>query len=362
MPEVVQRRTVTQNFNDGSVGAWVSDEPHFSGGYAQYASGGRTGLCSTYPGQTETSGRFAPGYHFRDGQDFERRVSAELWFRIDQGVNPPANWADFWSRGTSQYGELLETDEIWIEYETPLTTGERPVLTGAPPIVRVWQRGGNLLGTVTVQWGTWFRVRLDYLDNTIQVGGSTWSFNPDDNTFPSGEYLLEVSGWAGRYDIDSPQVSGEYSRVRVDDLSLTFDEWVEVPPPPPVITQPADGSVSTERRPTFTGTRPAGEITWLDVYNAADGSRLARDYDVADADRTWSIPSDVYPLAPGTYTVFARQYDGMYSEPSNYVTFRIVVTGHHPTRLYPRDDQYGLGSAPRIHPPPKRGRVVGGYQ
>lgn len=31
------------------------------------------------------------------------------------------------------------------------------------------------------------------------------------------------------------------------------------------------------------------------------------------------------------------------------------------TRLFPRDDALGLGSAPRIFPPPRGGRVVGGY-
>lgn len=31
-------------------------------------------------------------------------------------------------------------------------------------------------------------------------------------------------------------------------------------------------------------------------------------------------------------------------------------------RLFPRDDSLGLGSAPRLYPPPRGGRVVGGFQ
>lgn len=31
------------------------------------------------------------------------------------------------------------------------------------------------------------------------------------------------------------------------------------------------------------------------------------------------------------------------------------------TRQYPRDDSLGIGSAPRLYPPPKRNRKVGGY-
>lgn len=62
-----------------------------------------------------------------------------------------------------------------------------------------------------------------------------------------------------------------------------------------------------------------------------------------------SIPPGSFPI-PGTLPSFSS------------LVYALDLTGDVAVRQYPRDDTLGLGSAPRIYPPPKARRVVGGYQ
>lgn len=76
--------------------------------------------------------------------------------------------------------------------------------------------------------------------------------------------------------------------------------------------------------------------------------------------------SGMYPgwLADGPAVVSAR-FNGNYTDRTFTIyELRVLVEVDSlpVTRLHPRDDGRGLSSAPRIHPPPKARRIVGGYQ
>ena len=73
----------------------------------------------------------------------------------------------------------------------------------------------------------------------------------------------------------------------------------------------------------------------------------------------FTAPRDIFTttvtsIDAGTYLV--RTY-----ELSLEFTYGASALATPVTRLYPRDDALGLGSAPRLYPPPRRGRIVGGY-
>lgn len=88
---------------------------------------------------------------------------------------------------------------------------------------------------------------------------------------------------------------------------------------PPVITAPADGSATFERRPTITGTGVPGAT----VHVYLDGSPTAADV-TANGSGDWAYtPSSA--LSFGQHNVVATQsLDGLTSDQSNHPAFRVV--------------------------------------
>ncbi len=90
---------------------------------------------------------------------------------------------------------------------------------------------------------------------------------------------------------------------------------------------------------------------WLRAEGIAVG-RAALTTQYWDAD-----PAVRVPIAPGLW-----RPDGAKPVVLGFITVLTVTSDRKATRQYPRDDALGLGSAPRLYPPPRARRIVGGYQ
>lgn len=379
MPLRTFHETTVENFSGGSAGQRITESnsifTHIEDGHlGQFSSGGRTGLCAgLVPNHWDLNG-FEPDYGWSPydeappGFQYAAVNSLTYWIRHDRiqvGSGPTSiPFTTYWPLLGGAFFELL------LEYDVdgasrpnnPRIRVEASANPGSPT---------QVVGRIPLAWNTWQQVRIDWREwpetgllSTITVGGSSVSFRQD---FRPNVVGLEWSIPRARTVSDGPTSPVVYDiEGRFDDLTLDWIYEMRVDPDPPTITQPLDGSRSTERSPVFRGTRtPNQSGTSIRVYNAADDSLIAwTDDPFPDGSSTWSAPLGVTPLRPGTYTVYAIERDDAFrpSPRSNLVTFTVLANGSPATRMYPRDDALGLGSAPRIHPPPKRGRVVGGYR
>lgn len=71
---------------------------------------------------------------------------------------------------------------------------------------------------------------------------------------------------------------------------------------------------------------------------------------------SWTAGEVADPIPPGSFAI-----DG--TDPQwAAATLGLRVTATPATRQFPRDDGAGLSAGPRIHPPPRSRRTVGGYQ
>ncbi|WP_211220230.1 beta strand repeat-containing protein, partial [Rudanella lutea] len=88
----------------------------------------------------------------------------------------------------------------------------------------------------------------------------------------------------------------------------------------PVVLTPANGSVTNQNRPTYTGTAAPGDVVTVRVDNIIEGQVTT------DASGNWSITSSS-PLPDGPHSVYASVFrDGILSANSNTNTFTVDTT------------------------------------
>ncbi|WP_185155649.1 putative Ig domain-containing protein [Rudanella paleaurantiibacter] len=88
----------------------------------------------------------------------------------------------------------------------------------------------------------------------------------------------------------------------------------------PVVLTPANGSVTGQNRPTYTGTAAPGDVVTVRVDNIIEGQVTA------DASGNWSITSSS-PLPDGPHSVYASVFrDGVLSANSNTNSFTVDTT------------------------------------
>lgn len=93
---------------------------------------------------------------------------------------------------------------------------------------------------------------------------------------------------------------------------------IDCPPPPPVLTTPADGSHTFDTTPTFTGTAEPGSTVTIFVDGEPIGTTTAAD------DGTFTFTPDE-PLPPGDHEAYATAtVNGAESQPSNTNDFTIA--------------------------------------
>nr|WP_157580468.1 putative Ig domain-containing protein [Rudanella lutea] len=91
-------------------------------------------------------------------------------------------------------------------------------------------------------------------------------------------------------------------------------------PQAPVVLTPANGSVTNQNRPTYTGTASPGDVVTVRVDDIIIGQATA------NASGNWSIASSS-PLADGPHTVYASVFrDGILSANSNTNSFTVDTT------------------------------------
>lgn len=79
---------------------------------------------------------------------------------------------------------------------------------------------------------------------------------------------------------------------------------------------------------------------------------------------TWPGGRKVIPVEIPYAGIIAIRFSDDPSDPSgDWTYFDMAVPVEVPVvRQYPRDDEHGFGAGPRLYPPPRADRVVGGFQ
>ncbi len=134
------------------------------------------------------------------------------------------------------------------------------------------------------------------------TAGGTWSFTP---TVPLADGPHAVRATA-------TDAAGNVS-VSSNTNSFTVDT---IPPPAPVVVTPANGSVTSDNTPTYSGTAEPGVTVTVIVDGVSVGTTTAT------AGGTWSF-TPAAPLADGPHTVKATAMDvaGNTSADSNTNSF-----------------------------------------
>jgi hypothetical protein len=150
-------------------------------------------------------------------------------------------------------------------------------------------------------------------------------------------------------------------------------------PPPAVVGADATlhvtlshltGSMDSLTIATFLGSpvpMVTGETEWMDVL-LGDGLGIGIDAGVVTTELLgWLNDGSLVPTV-----IYQAATDRELTDPLFLVAELGLVIGDFdvadelvvppPVRGFPRDDALGLGSAPRIHPPSRAGRLAGGYQ
>ena len=103
-----------------------------------------------------------------------------------------------------------------------------------------------------------------------------------------------------------------------------------------------------ERSATVTGI-PSPDLTGVWTQDTDIGRRMSSTINRWSSSGLLALVPPGEFLMPGTDPIWGS------------VTYAVDLDVRRATRQYPRDDTLGLGSAPRIHPPPRARRIVGGY-
>lgn len=104
---------------------------------------------------------------------------------------------------------------------------------------------------------------------------------------------------------------------------------------------------------------PVGEWGWVaDPVPTADWFRVLDPSDLPPGEGRLSPSFEGGPINASFYFPDARVHVAYLAARVTYTD----ATAPGVIRQYPRDDARGLSSAPRLYPPPKARRIVGGYQ
>ena len=174
-----------------------------------------------------------------------------------------------------------------------ITSNPRPQLTGT----------GEAGATITVYNNG---IMIDTVSTDAATG--TWANTPIHN-LSAGRHTLTVT----QTDSDGNQSLPSAA------VTITVDTTA---PDAPVIAAPADGTLSSNAKPEFTGTGEAGAKLVV-----TDGSDTAVCDTTVEADGSWACTPDT-DLADGDHTFTATQTDvaGNKSSPSAPVTFTVDAT------------------------------------
>jgi hypothetical protein len=134
------------------------------------------------------------------------------------------------------------------------------------------------------------------------VGGPVTATTTASGALPSTAYPIPADAPSGTYTMTATALDAVDAPTTLT-ATDAFEVADETAPAAPVIDTPADGSVTSDRTPTVSGTGEPG--AGVDV--SIDGAVIAEDVPVA-ADGTWSVEPTT-PLADGEHTVSATQTD-----------------------------------------------------
>lgn len=218
--------------------------------------------------------------------------------------------------------------------------------------------GGQLFGT--------FDIGDLYWDSTIVGGDDAWT-DDDDATYVRLGYRI-VSG-TPEVDIGfGPCVLPVVGAASVTEISTTVRVLIESATNNSVLVSLInDGSALAsvaDWGQAVPGDDPLAVGSIITLTRTVEETALAEGADPAIAlmDAATALTTDgttLWVAHQGTDLLgpaFIRVY-----EVAVTVTYGESATLIGVTRQFPRDDALGLGSAPRIHPPPKGSRVAGGY-
>ncbi|WP_225409064.1 adventurous gliding motility protein AgmC [Stigmatella hybrida] len=176
---------------------------------------------------------------------------------------------------------------------------------------------------------------------TTADGGGNWTFTPTAG-LSSGPHTVNAT---------ATDAAGNTSPVS-NTNTFTVDAD---PPSAPVVVTPANGSLTNDNTPTFSGTAEPGTTVTLSL----DGTEFATGIPV-DASGNWSY-TPTTPLADGTYAVSAVAIDavGNASEASNTNTFTVDATAPAaPVITSPADGSSTGDSTPTISGTAEPGTTV----
>lgn len=219
--------------------------------------------------------------------------------------------------------------------------------------------GGQVFGT--------FETGALHWDSSIVGGDDTWA-DDDDATYTRNGY--DVVGGDAPVDVGfAPCVLPGVDPAQITDISVTVRAMFESGFSNTIQVELVNGGVSGATPAMWGDAVPGddpldvGSIITLTRTAAETAIALGADPELSLADAASTLTTAgtdlwvVHAGIPDDGVIFLRVY-----EVALTVTYGESATLIAVTRQFPRDDALGLGSAPRIHPPPKGGRIAGGYQ
>lgn len=308
----------------------------------------------TIPGTITQSGRYRWGldatdaYHpgVMDAEDIDSVVNARR-LNTNAGETGSGGWAEFGSRcGVDVYydEDIGGVEGTFVDRGEALDTG--------------WFLAANLVNG----WGTY----------TSAVSAIAFGAGASGYEIEGGNLLHIVS-------VDGVNASIPLLLSGTDAPMLTMDVRFYTAPAEDYTTSPTAAtlrdarSLSTSYPVHSDGGTEAQPPLVLDLsppdFDPTDGGLHVYPISSQEPSGPWAtggyagrgqILSQIILYTEGTvtltYDVTFPRYRLLFDEaiPPTIVEERV-------TRLYPRDDALGLGSAPRLYPPPRGGRVVGGH-
>ncbi|WP_194293017.1 Ig-like domain-containing protein [Streptomyces smaragdinus] len=209
------------------------------------------------------------------------------------------------------------------------TAPDAPVITGPADGSTITSTTPTITGTG--EPGATVDVTIDgtVVGTTVVAPDGTWSL-PTTTPLADGPHTVTAT---------QTDPSGNVSPVATS--TFTVDTTA---PDAPVITSPAEGSVTSDTTPTITGTgTPGSTVTVTDTSGITLGTATVA------PDGTWSF--DSVPLADSTYTISATQTDpaGNVSPVSNSVIFTVdTAAPSAPTITSPADGSTIADNTPTI--------------